>query len=176
MVSNSAFETSKMNSPSGTQISLGWDYGMKMVTFLWGPMSRKHVLLPHHCHTCCHIQTLLLPHANPLAATYKPSCCHIQTLLLPHANPLAATCKPSCCHIQTLLLPHVNPLAATCKPSCCHTSTLFLPHINPAAATYQQNLAACCYTLAATLPRRYVFTKQDWACKSVSLSVGSRCR
>ena len=92
---------------------------------------------------CCHTTATL-------AATFKPSCCHMQTLLLPHANPLAATCKPSCCHMQTLLLPHTNPLAATCKPSCCHTSTLFLPHINLAAATYQQNLAACCYTLAAT--------------------------
>ena len=94
-----ALEGAKATTEMAGGVGSGWDYGMKMVTFLWGPMSRKHVLLPHQCHTCCHICTLLLPHSNPLAATlaatYAPSCCHIQTLLLPH------------------LLPHANPHAAT---------------------------------------------------------------
>ena len=71
---------------------------------------------PSCCHTCCHIQTLLLPHHS-----------HIQTLLLPHY-----------CHIQTLLLPHflphTNPLAATPLPH----SNLLLPHLLPHIHTNKQ--------------------------------------
>ena len=93
-------------------VFLGWALAWKWVRFCGNPCPENMC--------CCHTTATL-------AATCKPSCCHIQTLLLPHHCHIQTLLLPhhchTCCHIQTSLASTHQLSSATHQPCCCHIST-----------------------------------------------------